>query len=267
MAAGHREVMATGMYVRGDVSDTAFRPVSGARIEVLDGKYAGANAISNGTGLFELSGTASGVVRLRASHPGFQTATIDAVWQPGEFVRVDAVSTETHRTGARDRAWTLYADHHSDLATATGRVAPCEGFPADLTTRTFEGTIQVSTSPTYAYLFAALPTNPTLNRYTGRVALGVAGQFIGFQSDDSLFSEELPGFRYLQILGSAPTSVPATLTVRPSRSRSTATSGIARRHQRRTPTIVPRCRASSSLITGVARPSTTRWCSQSAERP
>ena len=201
------------MYVRGTVSDAVFRPLSGARIEVLDGQHAGATASSDGFGGFEFSGTASGAVRLRASHTGFQTATVDTVWQQersGGWVQFQ-LKPIGPAYEIEPGPYTLTITN--DLATAIGRTAPCEGFPTDLTTRTFEGTIQVSTSPTYAYLFEALPTNnPTLKQYTGRLALGVAGQFIGFQSDDALFSEELPGFRYLQILGSAPTSEPATLT-------------------------------------------------------
>ena len=43
-----------GMYVRGTVSDAAFRPLAGVQIEVLDGKHAGATASST------LGGTCAG---------------------------------------------------------------------------------------------------------------------------------------------------------------------------------------------------------------
>lgn len=202
-------------YVRGGVSDTAFRPVPGARIEVLDGPYAGATANSSEIGLFEFSGTANGAVRLRASRAGFETATIDAAWKPAIAILWASFLLKPIEPALAIEPGPYTLTVTSDLATATGNLqVPCEGFPADLARRTFEGTLQVSTSPMYAYQFSPLPTNSTLIKQSGQLWFGVAGQFIGFESDDAIFYEELPGFRYLQILGKAPTSEAATSTGR-----------------------------------------------------
>jgi len=201
----------TRTYVRGGVSDTAFRPLPGTRMEILDGRYAGATTSASESGFFEFSGTVSGRVRLRASRPGFETATLDATWGPATAIQWAQVRLKPIEPALTFQPGPYTLTITTDLTTAIGRIAPCEGFPADLTTRTFEGTISVSTAPTHAYEFVAVPS-PTLNRYSGTLWLGVAGQFVGFESDDPLFAEELPGFRYLQIMGNAPTSVPATST-------------------------------------------------------
>ncbi len=214
-------------YVRGGVSDKAFRPLPGARIEVLDGPHAGVTASSNAMGLFEFSGTTSGDVRLRASRAGFETATIDTAWRPANSILWASFQLKPIEPALAIEPGPYTLTVTSDLATATGRQAPCEGFPADLRTRTFEGTIQVSTSPTYAYDFSTLPTKPTLSRQSGRLWLGVAGQFIGFESDDPIFPKNCPAFAISRSWGvHQPASRPRR-QVRPSRSRSTATSGIA----------------------------------------
>ena len=53
--------------VRGRVSDTAFRPVPGTRVEILDGPRAGASMSTGANGQFEFGGSARGAVRLRAA--------------------------------------------------------------------------------------------------------------------------------------------------------------------------------------------------------
>ena len=62
-------------------------------------------------------------------------------------------------------------------------------------------------SPIYFYNRVVSTDDPTL-RYHGLFGFGVAGRVVGFEWDDSL-TEEFPGFRYLNIGGTAPTTEPA----------------------------------------------------------
>jgi hypothetical protein len=61
--------------VSGYVDDTAWRPLSGVRVEVLDGPQTGLVVLSNPTGSFVLSGEFNETTRFRASFPGHRDAT------------------------------------------------------------------------------------------------------------------------------------------------------------------------------------------------
>ena len=95
-----------------------------------------------------------------------------------------------------------------DLATASNHPgipqAPCAGFPVNLASRTHRVTI---VQPELS------PPQPN-NRYVrlegdrfGLFGFSVTGSFVGFEWDQSLI-EEFPGFRYLMIGGTAPTTEP-----------------------------------------------------------
>lgn len=99
-----------------------------------------------------------------------------------------------------------------DLATASNHPgipqAPCAGLPVHLASRSHRVTIvQRELSPPELY-----------NRYVrlegdrfGLFGFSVTGSFVGFEWDQSL-TEEFPGFRYLMIGGTAPTTEPAIAT-------------------------------------------------------
>jgi len=60
--------------VRGSVYDTAYRPLAGARVEVLDGPQAGQATTASSRGEFSLSGTFDDSTRFRATKDGYVTA-------------------------------------------------------------------------------------------------------------------------------------------------------------------------------------------------
>jgi hypothetical protein len=62
--------------VGGEVYDTAWRPVPGVRVEVLDGPSAGVTATSDGLGAFSLTGAFDAGVRFRAAKAGYVEATL-----------------------------------------------------------------------------------------------------------------------------------------------------------------------------------------------
>src|SRR4029079_18685054 len=62
-------------FVRGSVSDTAFRPLDGAGVEVVDGPLAGMSTTADANGSFSLSGTFDDATRFRATMDGHPAAT------------------------------------------------------------------------------------------------------------------------------------------------------------------------------------------------
>jgi hypothetical protein len=98
-----------------------------------------------------------------------------------------------------------------DLATASNHgaipQAPCAGFPVNLASRSHRVTISIA--PSNRELL--LGRNHWLTLEGDRNAsmeFSVTGPFVGFEWDQSL-TEEFPGFRYLMIGGTAPTTEPA----------------------------------------------------------
>src|SRR5438105_90244 len=59
--------------VTGTVNDTAFRPLGGARVEVVDGPQGGMSTTVDANGAFSLSGTFDDATRFRASMEGHLT--------------------------------------------------------------------------------------------------------------------------------------------------------------------------------------------------
>lgn len=201
--------------VQGYVFDTAFRPLPGTRVEILDGPRAGASMSTGAGGAFEFGGSARGAVRLRASRDGFESATIATVWEPdsgGISVYLKSLEPTLPITPG---PYALTVTSHPS-ATGSGGVS-CTGFPADLLSRTYEAVIEPNSGmPANDHAFLVRLTGPTLfssARFQSGFAFGVAGQFVGFEIDGFSWPiENLSGFRYLTIMGNAPTSEPATST-------------------------------------------------------
>src|SRR6478752_9708762 len=62
-------------FMRGTVSDTAFRSLAGARVEVLDGPQAGMSTTTDSDGGFSFNGSFDVATRFRASKEGHVTDT------------------------------------------------------------------------------------------------------------------------------------------------------------------------------------------------
>ena len=63
------------LQLRGFVTDTAYRPLGGARVEVVDGPSAGVAVVSGADGQFVLSGRFSATTQFRASKESHDTRT------------------------------------------------------------------------------------------------------------------------------------------------------------------------------------------------
>ena len=65
--AGSPALPAGGLLMMGTVSDTAFRPLGGAKVEVLDGPQTGLTTTANELGEFSLTGIFDDATRFRAT--------------------------------------------------------------------------------------------------------------------------------------------------------------------------------------------------------
>ena len=192
-------------HIRGSVSDTVRRPLPGALVAVLDGPLAGTTKLTDAEGKFELTGTAAGTATLRVSLDGFQTKTQSVSWRTSTggagvdgFIQLDTLEPPI---GLDPGDYTLTIA--IDLATAVGHPgipqAPCAGFPVNLASFTYRVQILEGTSGRYVRA-----DNRPLH-YEALFGFSVAGRFVGFEMDHGI-PEDLPGFRFLNILGAAPTN-------------------------------------------------------------
>ena len=197
-------------HIRGFVSDRVGRELRGAVITVVDGPLAGETVVTDGSGRFELTGTATGWVTLRASYDGFEPAMQGLSWRP-------ATSTTVFDTlfwlNSLEPPIALEPGEYDvtvsiDLSKATGHPsipqAPCAGFPAELASRSYRATISNFTT-SGPYNRGVKVEGPTV---TGTFSFSIAGRFVGFEIEDFI-KDDLPGFRFLGIGGTAPTSQPA----------------------------------------------------------
>jgi len=191
------------MVIRGMVSDRTGNPLAGALVEILSGSRAGTMTRTDRSGKFELlNETAPALVArmseeqviLRVSRNGFQSRIVEDGWSTGRSMRViwlDNGPTIDLEPGAY--ALTIAID----LATARDFLAraPCKGFPAELASRSFPATIELSDRALERYL-VTVETRPS----RGGFLLYRVGRFLLAEVEASL-NEEMSGFRHLNIGG------------------------------------------------------------------
>lgn len=199
--------------IRGEVRDRVGGPVEGALITALDGALAGTTAVTSASGRFELSGGFAVPVTVRVSRDGFRTHTQALAPEPTAGRRREYVAvwldTVEPPIGLEPGNYTLTLA--IDLAAARGDNAktPCEGFPADLASRTYRVTIVESPVLTSAYnRWVRLDPEPL--QWRNLFVFAVAGALVG-SAWDEMFFEELPGSRYLRIGGGEHAVEAATL--------------------------------------------------------
>ena len=198
-------------HIRGLVSDTVRRPLPGALIAVLDGPLAGATTLTDAEGKFELTGTTAGTATLRVSRDGFQAKTQSLLWRTPTsgigidgYIRLDALEPPI---GLDPGDYTLTIA--IDLATAVGHPgipkASCAGFPGNLASFTYQVQILEGNSGRY------VRADNRPRHFEALFGFSVAGRFVGFEMDHGI-PHDFPGFRFLNIIGVAPTIEPAVAT-------------------------------------------------------
>jgi hypothetical protein len=190
--------------VIGFVYDTAFRPVGGAMVNLLDGAQAGASTQSNESGRFSFTGPFADPTTMRVSKDGYAPATGTAksnnsstgsLWA---LVELDELARPVDITG--DYALTIVVDR------------ACAGMPSDVRTRTYAASIRLAPdSHTQPGTSLTLTVNSgSFLPDHGSFAIGVAGDDVAFSiysgEDFGLVEKIAPG-RFLAIGGVAAVSI------------------------------------------------------------
>jgi hypothetical protein len=191
----------------GTVQDTAFRPIAGVIVEVLD-RGMGVSALTDSTGRFQLPGVFSGNITVRASKADYIAVT---------------KAYETRFAGAQALHFSLELSRPpANIAgdyTATFRADPsCTQLPEATRARTYIAMITPQATPptTYDVVLsgARFWTSPRTDRFFGGVA-GSSARFILDEGDGLAIVEELAPSQSLAIYGEADGHIDGSTIVGP----------------------------------------------------
>jgi hypothetical protein len=184
-----------GMTMKGTVSDTAFRDLAGATIEVLNGPAAGLTTVSDARGQWGFTGAFDDTTQFRATKEGYESATrplgpFCAPCNPNRWVNFALKAHASPADVAGSYRMTITVDR------------ACANFPEQGRTRTYAVTLPGATdasapSPAANAYFSISPAGanfiPGWNQFEG----GVSGNYVGFWFE-TLVEEMAPG-NYLMI--------------------------------------------------------------------
>jgi hypothetical protein len=189
----------------GYVADTAFRAVSGARVEVLDGPQAGLSMLSDAGGHFTYTGTFASPVTFRVSKDGYNSATgTSRVSAPGgrpwAYVRLSTVDAPADIAG--DYTLTFTAD------------ASCTSLPAEARERAYAVTIAATPDPLVpaGTLFRVVISSAPVVAGNDGFPLGVAGNYVNldvWNGEGPGVVERLAPRTFVGLFGYAGTTVSA----------------------------------------------------------
>ena len=181
--------------MKGTVSDTAFRSVAGATIEILNGPSAGLTTTSDATGQWGFAGVFDDSTQFRATKEGYEPAVkplgpFCEACHPNRWVNFALKAQAAPVNVAASYAMTITVD------------PACSNFPDSVRTRTYAATLpstmdaSAGSSAANAY-FSISPTGanfvPGWNQFEG----GVSGNYVAFWFE-TLVEEIAPG-NYLMI--------------------------------------------------------------------
>jgi hypothetical protein len=195
----------TQIQAAGSVSDTAFRPLAGARIEAIDGPGTGASGNADAMGRFSLTGAFDDTTQFRATQEGHiagtrtlapRCATCGPVRALYFFLAVPVPPVSV----AGDYTLTFAAD------------STCTDLPNEVRTRSYPATLTVASPPSIpanAWITVTLSGVSFLSHYD-TFLIGIAGDYLAFNLDESegpYLVEELAPNRYVAIGGLASATV------------------------------------------------------------
>ncbi len=175
---------------RGYVSDTAFQPVGGVRVEVLDGPTVGTSAISGSDGWFNISVPSDREFIVHTTKAGY----------------VDVVATFTTFTssyGTFFRGYLILDSTVAPVAFQPGAYTvtldlPCLEIPADLRTQTFQAAVTARPNTPPGTNFIVSIDDERFRQFNfNRLEFGVSGSAIGVREEDDLWWEA-PALRYFE---------------------------------------------------------------------
>jgi hypothetical protein len=188
----------------GAVSDTAFRRLAGARIEIVGGPEAGAWTTANAEGEFSfMSGTFDDTTQVRAALDGYlaatQTVNLCAAC-PSYYAYFHLALPVPPVSIAGEYTLTFQAD------------SACIDLPTEVRTRSYKATLTAKSDPSYpsnTWLDVIVGGVPFLSDYD-RFWIGVAGNYLAFQlgeGEGPWLVEEVASNTYLSIGGLAAATV------------------------------------------------------------
>ena len=185
------------IFMRGTVSDTAFRPLEGARVEILDGPQAGLSATTDVRGEFSFSGTFDDATRFRATTDGHVTSirTLEPFCMPCNpnwWINFSLEVLAPPANLAGEYTLTFVAD------------SACATLPNDVRTRTYAATIP-ATSNTY---FGVRAGGATFYKDWNILDMGIAGDYVGFWLETLV--EQIAPNTFLSFGGLAAASIGTT---------------------------------------------------------
>lgn len=187
----------SAVVMKGTVSDTAFRSLAGATIEIVNGPSAGRMTVSDSKGYWGFTGAFDDSTQFRASKEGFQTdikplGPFCAACNPNRWVNfsLQAQATAANITGSY--TMTITADRACASEQMLGRT-----FDVRIPSLT-DSSSGSSTGNAY---FNISPTGATFAPGWGTFEGGVSGNYVGFWFE-TLVEEQEPG-HYLLIAMSA----------------------------------------------------------------
>ena len=198
-------------HIFASVTDRVRRPLAGASVRVLDGPMAGTTLRSNTAGRFEIYSTATGTVTLQVAHEGYKPSTHRTQWQPAIQGGIDVIRLESLDLSAiqlAPGAYTVTISMDRAAARDFGSLPPCASFPAELMSRDYDATMALSS---HSGADRALSLEGPTVFSNSQLDLLIGNDSIAFEME-SPFTTELAGFRYLNILGFAPTDEPVTVS-------------------------------------------------------
>lgn len=183
----------------GYVGDTGFRPVGGARIDVLDGQHAGLVMTSESDGHFSYPAFA-GPASMRATREGYTSAVSSVIFGTDRlYVFFDLAPVTPPVRVAGNYTLTLVAD------------SACTSLPAEARTRTYSVAIAAnpnSRAPTNTY-FQGTATSATFAPNGDIFFVGVAGNYVAvsMQGEGPSLIEQIGPNRFVAYYGVAAASV------------------------------------------------------------
>lgn len=190
--------------VSGYITDTAFRPVAGAHVEVLDGPHAGRVTTTDARGQFQLQGMFDDATRFRATKDAYLAATTTltprcATCSGNRFLFFYLAIVDPPVNLAGEYTLTLTAD------------AACTDLPADVLTRTYAATLSdwsLGTAPANTVLKASISGASFMSGYEV-FAIGISGHDVAFElrNEGPHLIERIGGDRYLGFEGRADAAV------------------------------------------------------------
>ncbi|MGE3840454.1 MAG: carboxypeptidase-like regulatory domain-containing protein [Vicinamibacterales bacterium] len=189
------------------VLDTGFRPLVGARVEVVDGPEAGRSATTDENGSFSWTGSFDSTTRFRASKEGHVNATQAwkcsvAVCGPGAATPwvgfyLDVLAPPVDIAG--HYTLTILAD------------ATCADLPDEARSRTYAATVSPNAPSSAAITsYTVTVSDASFPEGFDNFSIGVAGDYLGFSlhgGHDPPIVEQLTANTYFAVSGNAAATI------------------------------------------------------------